>query len=134
MEVGGTVAVAGAAAVLVSAFTGLGGWRLARRAQTSAERREEEIERAPYLQQLQDWSQRLLKEEADRRSKDRVEFEEQRAKDQAECERRLTRRDVEHERIVRDLEAQWGARVLTAERREQAWRRRAEGTDSDPPP
>jgi hypothetical protein len=134
MDPTGTTAVSGAAAVLVSALTGYGGWRLARRAQSAAEQRDQEIERAPYLQQLQDWSQRLLKEEADRRAQDRTEWEERLAAERADCERRLARREVEHERQLRDQEVQWGARLLVAQRREQAWRRQAEGTNGDPPP
>ena len=133
MDLGGTVAISGAVAVLISAFTGLAGWMLARRAQTSAERREEEIQRAPYLQQLQDWSQRLMKEEADRRAQDRVEFEDRLARERADCDRRVARVEVEQERRVRDLEVQWGARLLVAQRSVTAWRRFAEGTGERPP-
>jgi DNA anti-recombination protein RmuC len=134
MDLTGAVAVSGAVAVLISAFTGYGGWLLARRAQTTADQRDEELQRAPYLQQLQDWSARLLKEEADRRTQDRAECEERLAAERADCQRRLARIEAEHERAFRDQEAQWGARLLVAERREQAWRRRAEGINGDLPP
>lgn len=133
MDLGGTVAVAGAVAVLISAFTGFAGWRLARRAQTSAERRDAEIQRAPYLQQLQDWSQRLMKEEADRRSQDRAEWEDRLARERADCDRRIARVEVDHERKVRDLEVQWGAKLLVAQRTIAGWRRWAEGKGERPP-
>jgi hypothetical protein len=133
MDPTGTAAISGAAAVLISAFTGFAGWRLARRAQTTAERREEEIQRAPYLQQLQDWSQRLMKEEADRRAQDRVEWEERSARERADCDRRIARVEAEHERMVRDQEVQWGAQLLVAQRNVAAWRRWAEGEGERPP-
>ena len=133
MDLTGTVAVAGAVAVLISALTGFAGWRLARRAQSTADRREEEIQRAPYLQQLQDWSRGLLEEEAKRRAQDRVEWEERLARERADCDRRVARAEVDHERQVRDLEVQWGAKVLVAQRTVAAWRRWAEGEGERPP-
>lgn len=133
MDPTGTAAISGAAAVLISAITGFAGWRLARRAQTTAERREEEIQRAPYLQQLQDWSQRLMKEEADRRAQDRAEWEERSARERADCDRRVARVEAEHERRVRDQEVQWGAQLLIAQRNVAAWQRWAEGEGERPP-
>ena len=133
MDLTGTVAVAGAVAVLFGAFNGYAGWRLAKRAQATADRREEEIQRAPYLQQLQDWSQRLMKEEADRRAQDRVEWEERFARERADCDRRVARVEADHERKIRDLEVQWGAKVLVAQRTAAAWRRFAEGEGERPP-
>lgn len=133
MDLSGGVAAAGAVAVLVSSCTGFLGWQLSRRSQEIQERRQAEIERAPYLQQLQDWSMRLMAEEAAKRAADRAEFETKRAADLAECERRIARAEVAWERQRQDLEAQWGARVLVAQRREEAWRRFAAG-EGEPPP
>jgi hypothetical protein len=133
MELTSTGALAGAIAVLTSAFTGVAGYRLAKRAQVTADRREEEIQRAPYLQQLQDWSQRLLKEEADRRAQDRAEWEERLARERKDCDRRIARVEVEHERKLADQEVQWGAQLLVARRQVAAWRRWAEGEGERPP-
>ncbi len=133
MDLTGAVAVSGAFAVLLSAFTGFAGWRLARRAQTTAERREEEIQRAPYLQQLQDWSQRLLKEEADRRAQDRVEWEGRLGRERADCDHRIARVEADHARKLDDLEVQWGARLLVAQRQVAAWRRHVDEGGERPP-
>jgi hypothetical protein len=133
MDLTGTVAVAGAIAVLTSAITGFAGYRLAKHAQQTAARREEEIERAPYLQQLQDWSQRLLKEEADRRAADRVEWEGRLAREQADCDRRLAQVRNEHTRVLADQEVQWGAKLLVCQRQVAAWRRFVDGEGERPP-
>jgi len=133
MDLTGTVAVTGAVAVLISALTGFAGWRLAKQAQVSADRREEEIRQAPYLRELQDWSRGLLEEEAKRRAQDRLEYEERLARERADCERRVARVEVDHERKLRDQEVQWGAKLLVAQRTIAGWRRWAEGEGERPP-
>jgi DNA anti-recombination protein RmuC len=131
-----TVAAAGALAVLISAVTGFLAWTLSRRAQTAAERRQEAIDKAPYIERLQAWSERLMKETDDRRHQVEAECEERIARDRRECEDRITRLRGDVDRRLRDMEVQHGARVLAAERREDAWRRRAlgEADDEEPPP
>lgn len=120
----------GGIAALISAATGLLTWQLSKRAQASAERRQDAIDKAPYIEQLQAWSWRTI-QEAQRQRDEAITHE------RAECAERIAqlRNDFTHR--MRELEVQHGARVLTAERREEYWRQIAQGQTGEgeaPPP
>lgn len=128
----------GGIAALISAVTGIATWQLAHRAQLTAQRRQDAIDRAPYIEQLQAWSWRTIQEAEQRAKAAERECDERIKRERADCADRIrgVREDADHK--LRDLQAQVGARVLAAERREDYWRRAYNGElgegERPPPP
>jgi hypothetical protein len=106
-------------AALMTALTGLLGWRLSQRAQAMASRRQEAIDQGPFIEQ-----QRLWQAEIVAWYKDRV---------------REMERECEEE--IREIRIRYGQAVQEAERRADHWKARAEAyrlgrdpSDDTPPP
>lgn len=106
-------------AMLMTAITGLLGWRLSQRAQAMASHRQEVIDQGPFIEQQRLWQTEIV----------------------AWYKERVRDMELECEDKIRETRARYGQVIQEAERRADHWKARAEAyrlgqdpSDDTPPP